>query len=98
MAVPKHRKTKSGRNQRRMHLGLKKPTTTKCPKCGHFVLPHVVCHNCGFYKGVEVINVLEKLNKKEKKQREKEMKAKEAEGKETGGEKSLTWEDTSKIK
>lgn len=82
-----------------MHLGIEKPTTTKCLKCGHFVLPHVVCHNCGFYKGVEVINVLEKLNKKEKKQREKEMKAKEIEGregKEAGGEKPLNWEDVSK--
>ena len=80
-----------------MHLGIKKPTTTKCLKCGHFVLPHNVCHNCGYYKGVEVINVLEKLNKKEKKQREKEMKAKEAEGKgEAIKEKPLTWEETSK--
>ncbi len=57
-----------------MHIFLVKPTLTKCSKCGHSVLPHIVCPNCGYYKGVEVINVLEKLTKKEKKKREKEMK------------------------
>lgn len=49
----------------------------KCGKCGKPVRAHTVCENCGYYKGVEVINVLEKLTKKERKQREKEMAAKE---------------------
>ena len=30
----------------------------KCPKCGAKVLPHVMCANCGFYKGREIIDVL----------------------------------------
>ena len=48
-----------------------------CHKCGKKVLPHAVCQNCGYYKGVEVIDVMKKLTKKEKKQKEREMKAKE---------------------
>jgi large subunit ribosomal protein L32 len=77
MAVPKQRHTKSRRNKRRMHIYLKGPTLSRCPKCGRPVLPHTLCENCGYYKGEEVINVLEKLTKKEKKKREKEMAAKE---------------------
>jgi len=89
MAVPKKRTTKSRRDKRRLHIFLKKPTLSKCAKCGHLVLPHTVCPNCGYYKGMMVINVLEKLNKKEKKQREKEIKSTEKEAKK---EKSLNWQ------
>lgn len=96
MGVPKWRKTKGRRNQRRMHLFIKKPTLTKCLKCGHFVLPHTVCSNCGYYKGVEVIDILKKMTKKEKKQREKEMKARETVEKKETKEKPLTWEELSK--
>lgn len=64
-----------------MHLRLETPFLYPCPKCGKKVLPHTVCQNCGYYKGVEVIDVLKKLNKKERKQKEREMKAKEAEEK-----------------
>ena len=82
MAVPKRRHTKSKRNKRRMHIFLDSPSLGKCPKCGHSVLTHAVCHNCGFYKGREVINVMEKLTKKEKKAKEKEIKDAGAEKKE----------------
>lgn len=77
MAVPKQRKTKSRRNQRRMHIYLEKPPSTKCPKCGKPVLPHIVCQHCGYYKGAEVIDVFKKLTKKEKKKRKKEIAEKE---------------------
>jgi len=40
---------------------------------------HTACLNCGTYKGREVIDVLKKLTKKERKQKEKELKAQEAE-------------------
>jgi len=56
-----------------MHFIAKSPNLVKCKKCGKLVLPHTVCQNCGYYKGVEIINVLEKLTKKEKKKREKEI-------------------------
>jgi large subunit ribosomal protein L32 len=96
MAVPKWRKTKGRRNQRRAHIFLKKPNLGKCPKCGHFVLPHTVCSNCGYYKEREVIDVLKKLTKKERKQREREMKAKEAAEKREARERPLTWEELSR--
>ena len=99
MGVPKKRLPKGRRNKRRMHLYLEKPSSVKCPKCGKPVLPHIVCWNCGYYKGVEVIDVLKKLTKKERKKREREMKAKEkevAEERPTKGERPLTWEKLSR--
>jgi large subunit ribosomal protein L32 len=95
MAVPKQKHTKSRRDKRRANIFLKSPTFVPCPKCGKPVLPHTVCLNCGYYKGVEVIDVLKKLTKKERKQKEKEIKAKEKEDK--GAEKKpLTWEGLSR--
>ena len=95
MAVPKQRHTKSRRNKRRGNIFLKTSTLTTCPKCGKPVLPYMVCLNCGYYKGREVIDVLKKLTKKEKKAKEQEMKGKEVEAK-RGDKKSLSWEELSK--
>lgn len=76
MAVPRMHHTKSRRNKSRMHLHLTQVSLTSCRKCGKSVLPHTVCPNCGYYKGVEVVNVLKRLDRKERKRREKEMAAK----------------------
>lgn len=73
MAVPKHRFTKSRRNKRRSQIFLTPAALTSCPKCGKPVLPHTVCRNCGTYKGMQVIDVMAKLTKKEKKAKAKEM-------------------------
>jgi large subunit ribosomal protein L32 len=56
---------------------LKEPELVKCQKCGNFILPHTVCPFCGYYKGRQVIDVLAKLEEKERKKREKEMRMKE---------------------
>lgn len=97
MAVPKQRHTKSRRDKRRGNIFLKVPVLTTCSKCGKPVLSHSACFNCGYYKGVEVIDVLKKLTKKEKKAKEKEMTAKKEAEKETKTKKeSLNWEDLSK--
>ena len=77
MAVPKQRHTKSRRNRRRSHDALKSPVLTKCQKCGTMILPHIVCSNCGYYKDMQVVDVMKKLDKKQKKQKEKEINAKE---------------------
>jgi len=95
MAVPKQRHTKSRRNKRRAHIFLKSPFLATCPKCGKPVLSHTVCFNCGYYKGVEVIDVLKKLTKKDRKAREKEIAAQKTDEKGTK-EKSLNWEELSK--
>ena len=78
-----------------MHIFIKMPALGKCSKCGKSVLPHTICFNCGYYKGREVIDVLRKLDKKEKKQKEKELAAKEKEEKKEG-EKPMSWEGLSK--
>ena len=95
MTVPKQKHTKSKRNKRRMHIFAKAPTLSKCPKCGKPQLPHTACFNCGYYKGREVIDVLKKLNKKERKQKEKEIAAKEK-GEKAAEKKPLSWERLSK--
>ena len=73
MAVPKQRHTKSRRNRRRSHHALEKRSFSVCAKCGSDVISHHVCQNCGTYAGREVIDVLSKLTKKEKKAKEKEL-------------------------
>ena len=76
-----------------MHIFIKKPNLVKCQKCGHFIMHHIICQNCGYYKGVEVIDVLKKLTKKEKKLKQKEIAQNEAESKK---EKGLSFEGLSK--
>ncbi|GBD34025.1 50S ribosomal protein L32 [bacterium HR34] len=72
-AVPKKHTTKGKRNNRRMHIFIKQPNLISCPHCLKKILPHKVCPYCGYYKGIEFINVLEKIQKKEeKKKKERE--------------------------
>jgi len=93
MAVPKRHKTSSTRDQRRMHLFVTSPALYLCPKCKKTAKAHTVCKSCGYYKGREVIDILSKMTKKERKQKEREMKGAEKEQK---AEKSVTMENLSK--
>ena len=90
MAVPKQQKTKSRRNNRRSHHALKKQGFSKCVKCGEIVLPHHLCENCGTYKDNQVVDVLAKLDKKDKKKKQAELVEQEKTAK------PLTMEDLSK--
>lgn len=97
MPVPKQRHTKSRRNRRRSHLAMKKKNLSTCPKCGEPILSHRYCANCGYYKNREVVDVLAKLEKKQKKQKEKELAQKEKEvEKEQSPKKSLNLEELSR--
>ena len=75
--VVRMRHTRSATGQRRSHHALKKVRFSKCPKCVTEVLSHTACQNCGTYRGHEVIDVLKKLAKKERKTKEKALKEQE---------------------
>jgi len=96
MAVPKKRHTKSRRNKRRSHQALKKVKLVPCPKCKELILPHHSCPFCGTYKGREVIDVLAKLTKKERKKKEKEIAEREKEKTKQGAKKPLNLKELSK--
>jgi len=95
MACPKKRGTKSKRDKGRIHIFLKEPNLNKCSKCGALRLAHSACSSCGYYKGREVVDVLVKLDKKERKAKEKEIQAKESQEKKPE-KKSLDWKRLSK--
>lgn len=59
-----------------MHLFLKEPNLLQCEKCGQPMRSHTVCPACGFYKGTEVVNVLAKLDRRQRRLKEAEMAAK----------------------
>jgi large subunit ribosomal protein L32 len=73
------RHTKSHTNNRRSHHALWQVQFASCKKCHVAVLPHTVCKNCGTYSGREVVDVLAKLTKKERKIKQKQLQAEEAE-------------------
>ncbi|MCF7835546.1 MAG: 50S ribosomal protein L32 [Candidatus Marinimicrobia bacterium] len=83
------RHTKSHTGNRRSHHRLKKAGLSSCEKCGESKLLHAVCKNCGFYGKRQVVDVLKKLTKKEKKNKEKELTEQEKQ-------KGLSAEDLSK--
>ena len=90
MPNPKQRHTKSRRNSRRAHINLKERVFGHCPKCAKPILPHTLCENCGTYKEREHIDVLAKLNKREKKQKAKELKEQEHETQDVAGMEELS--------
>jgi large subunit ribosomal protein L32 len=89
MGIPRHKATKSSKNLRRQNIFLKQPSLSVCPKCGKPVARHTLCKNCGYYKGRMIVDVLKKLDKKERKKKEKEIK-------EPGKERPLTMEGLNK--
>ena len=95
MGLPGHHHTSSKKRRRRSHLYLKAKAFQLCSNCKSEILAHRVCYNCGFYKGKQVIDVLAKLDKKERKNKEKELALKEKE-KGGGASKPLSAEELSK--
>ncbi|OGF64646.1 50S ribosomal protein L32 [Candidatus Giovannonibacteria bacterium RIFCSPHIGHO2_02_42_15] len=67
------RHTRSHSNKRRSHHALKGSAFSVCQNCKNEKTPHVICQNCGFYNGRQVVDVLKKLDKKERKKKEKEL-------------------------
>ncbi len=61
---PKRKHSKGRRDRRRAHDALETANLVACSNCGTMILPHVVCPNCGFYKGREVVEVKKEEKKK----------------------------------
>ena len=58
MAVPKRKHSRSRRNKKRgSNYVLKKPTLAKCGHCNEPIVSHRICPSCGYYGGVEVLQV-----------------------------------------
>jgi large subunit ribosomal protein L32 len=57
MAVPKRRTSQARTGKRRSQWKLTSPNLVSCPQCHTLKAQHVVCLECGYYKGKEVIKV-----------------------------------------
>ncbi|MDO4719680.1 MAG: 50S ribosomal protein L32 [Peptostreptococcaceae bacterium] len=56
MAVPKRKTAKSAtRSRRAANMKVAAINTVECPQCHEQKLPHIVCPECGYYKGREVV-------------------------------------------
>jgi len=55
MPCPKRKTSKARRNKRSANKGLDVQTFTTCPNSGVAVMPHTVCLESGYYKGVKVM-------------------------------------------
>lgn len=55
MPVPKRKTSKRRRDQRHANNHLHVATITHCPNSGSPVMPHTVCLESGYYKGVKVM-------------------------------------------
>jgi large subunit ribosomal protein L32 len=58
MAVPKKKSSKAkGRSRQAANWRLGRPARSVCPHCQTVKTPHVVCPNCGWYKGRTAVEV-----------------------------------------
>lgn len=65
------RHTREHTGNRRSHHALQEPRLTICANCKASHVRHQMCGECGKYRGREVVNVAEKVEKKEKKMKAK---------------------------
>jgi large subunit ribosomal protein L32 len=74
--VVRMRHTKSHTANRRSHHALSSTSFAKCENCGASKRRHMVCPGCGFYRGMKVIDLVKKMEKKQKKAKAKSAEAK----------------------
>lgn len=65
------RANRGHRDNRRSHFALKEARFSSCKDCGASYLRHRVCTTCGKYKGIQILNVHAKIEKKAKNVKEK---------------------------
>lgn len=54
MANPKRRHSKARTAKRRAHDALEPKSLGECPQCHEPKISHMVCSNCGYYRGRQV--------------------------------------------
>ncbi len=59
MANPKRRHSKARTAKRRTHDALAPVALVECPQCHELKPPHLVCPQCGYYRGRQVREVEE---------------------------------------
>nr|MBI5455563.1 50S ribosomal protein L32 [Candidatus Levybacteria bacterium] len=62
---PKKRHSRQRQGKRRAAIKLAVSKSINCSNCKSIILSHMICKNCGFYKGKEVINKVKKEKKTE---------------------------------
>ncbi|MFA5962125.1 MAG: 50S ribosomal protein L32 [Parcubacteria group bacterium] len=67
MPVARKRHTKARRDRARVFYKLSPKNLVECPNCKTKIEAHMVCSNCGQYKGKEVVDTTKKLARKAKK-------------------------------
>jgi len=67
MAQPKRRWSKARTALRRSTWKLDKKSLSTCESCGEATLSHVACPSCGKYNKRQVVEIKEKVDKKEEK-------------------------------
>lgn len=55
MAVPKRRQSNARTGSRRAHDAIKPRQLSYCPKCSAALPSHVVCPQCGYYMGRQIV-------------------------------------------
>lgn len=55
MPVPKRKHSKARRDSRSACKFIRPKAVTACAQCSHPVSPHMVCPDCGFYKGRKIM-------------------------------------------
>ena len=59
MAVPKHKVSNKAGNSRYANWKISTPAIRECPQCHEKMLNHRVCKNCGYYDGVQRVEIKE---------------------------------------
>jgi large subunit ribosomal protein L32 len=54
-ALPKRKLTKGRQGNRRSQQFLTMPTLEVCPQCKSVKRAHQVCHECGTYRGMQIL-------------------------------------------
>ena len=71
--VVRMRSTKSHTKNRRSHHALASTSFVKCENCKILKKRHTVCLSCGYYRGMKVLDLIKKMEKKQKKEKAKKV-------------------------